>query len=71
MKREDMEKFMGDRAGKTEEELMAELRAMTRRQQSSGELSETRMEEIYRLLAPMLTEKQKEKFRQVIARLKS
>lgn len=71
MKREDMEKFMGDRAGKTEEELMAELTAMTRQQQSSGELSETKMEEIYRLLAPMLTEKQKEKFRQVIARLKS
>ena len=71
MKREDMERFMGERAGRTEEELMVELGRMTREQQAAGEMSETRMEEIYRLLAPMLTEKQKDKFRQVIARLKS
>lgn len=70
MKREDMERFMDERAGRTEEELMAELGRMTRQQQASGEMSETKMEEIYRLLAPMLTEKQKDKFRQVIARLK-
>lgn len=70
MKREDMEKFMKERSGRTEEELMAELQAMTRSQQDKGELNETKMEEIYRLLSPMLSEKQKDKFRQVIARLK-
>lgn len=70
MKREDMEKFMEERSGRTEEELMAELQAMTRSQQDKGELNETKMEEIYRLLSPMLSEKQKDKFRQVIARLK-
>lgn len=70
MKREDMEKFMEERSGRTEEELMAELQAMTRSQQDRGELNETKMEEIYRLLSPMLSEKQKDKFRQVIARLK-
>lgn len=70
MKREDMEKFMKERSGRTEEELMAELQAMTRSQQDKGELNETKMEEIYRLLSPMLSERQKDKFRQVIARLK-
>ncbi len=70
MKREDMEKFMEERSGRTEEELMAELQAMTRSQQDRGELNETKMEEIYRLLSPMLSEKQKDKFRQVIARLR-
>ncbi len=70
MKREDMEKFMEERSGRTEEELMAELQAMTRSQQDKGELNETKMEEIYRLLSPMLSERQKDKFRQVIARLK-
>lgn len=70
MKREDMEKFMEERSGRTEEELMAELQAMTRSQQDRGELNETKMEEIYRLLSPMLSERQKDKFRQVIARLK-
>lgn len=70
MKREDMEKFMEERSGRTEEELMAELQAMTKSQQDRGELNETKMEEIYRLLSPMLSEKQKDKFRQVIARLK-
>lgn len=70
MKREDMEKFMKERSGRTEEELMAELQAMTRSQQDRGELNETKMEEIYRLLSPMLSERQKDKFRQVIARLK-
>lgn len=71
MKREEMERFMGERAGRTEEELMEELGRMTREQRATGEMSETKMEEIYRLLEPMLTERQKEKFRQVIARLKS
>lgn len=70
MKREDMEKFMEERSGRTEEELMEELQAMTRSQQDRGELNETKMEEIYRLLSPMLSEKQKDKFRQVIARLR-
>lgn len=70
MKREDMEKFMEERSGRTEEELMAELQAMTKSQQDRGELNETKMEEIYRLLSPMLSERQKDKFRQVIARLK-
>ena len=49
---------------------MDELKRMTKEQEQSGEMSPTRMEEIYRTLSPFLTEHQREKMREVIRRLK-
>ncbi len=49
---------------------MDELKRMTKEQEQTGEMSPTRMEEIYATLSPFLTEKQREKMREVIRRLK-
>ena len=49
---------------------MDELKRMTKEQEQAGEMSPTRMEEIYQTLSPFLTEKQREKMREVIRRLK-
>lgn len=70
MKQEDMQRFVQAREGQSEDALMEELGAMTRQQRAAGELSDTKMEEIYRLLSPVLTEKQRQKMQQVISRLK-
>ena len=70
MKQEDMQRFVQAREGQSEDALMEELGAMTRQQLAAGELSDRKMEEIYRLLSPMLTEKQRQKMQQVISRLK-
>lgn len=55
---------------RSEAELMETLSTLTREQQDSGEMTNTRMEEIYGMLAPMLTEKQRRKMQEVIERLK-
>ena len=68
---EEMEKFLNDRQSSGEEALMEELRRMTREQEQAGEMSPTRMEEIYATLSPFLSESQREKMREVIRRLKS
>ena len=47
-----------------------ELKRMTLEQEQAGEMSPTRMEEIYRSLSPFLSEAQREKMREVIRRLK-
>ena len=65
-----MERFLKDRQNSTEEALMAELTRMTREQEQAGEMSPTRMEEIYSILSPFLSERQREKMREVIRRLK-
>ena len=65
-----MERFLKDRQNSTEEALMAELTRMTREQEQAGEMSPTRMEEIYATLSPFLTEYQRAKMREVIRRLK-
>ena len=65
-----MERFLKDRQNSTEEALMAELTRMTRDQEQAGEMSPTRMEEIYSTLSPFLSESQREKMREVIRRLK-
>ena len=65
-----MERFLKDRQNSTEEALMAELTRMTREQEQAGEMSPTRMEEIYSTLSPFLSELQREKMREVIRRLK-
>lgn len=55
---------------RSEEELMETLDVLTKEQQDSGEMTNTRMEEIYEMLAPMLTDKQRRKMQEVIERLK-
>ena len=68
---EEMEKFVNDRQNSGEDALLDELKRMTREQEQAGEMSPTRMEEIYRSLSPFLSEAQREKMREVIRRLKS
>ena len=51
------------------DELMETLLRLTAEQKQSGEMSESKMEEIYRMLAPMLSESQKTRMREIIARL--
>lgn len=53
----------------TGDELMETLLRLTAEQKSSGEMSESKMEEIYRMLSPMLSESQKARMREIIARL--
>ena len=65
-----MERFLNERQNSGEEALMDELKRMTKEQEQSGEMSPTRMEEIYATLFPFLTENQREKMREVIRRLK-
>lgn len=67
---EEMERFLNERQGSSEDALMDELKRMTRAQEQTGEMSPTRMEEIYATLSPFLTETQREKMREVIRRLK-
>lgn len=65
-----MERFLQERQSSGEDALMDELKRMTKEQEQAGEMSPTRMEEIYATLSPFLTEKQREKMREVIRRLK-
>ena len=53
----------------TSGELMETLLKLTAEQKQSGEMSESKMEEIYRMLAPMLSERQKARMREIITRL--
>jgi hypothetical protein len=66
-----MERFLQERQSSGEDALMDELKRMTKEQEQTGEMSPTRMEEIYATLSPFLTEKQREKMREVIRRLKA
>ena len=70
MTRSEMERFLNARQNSGEDALMDELRRMTREQEQAGEMSPTRMEEIYDTLSPFLSEAQKAKMREVIRRLK-
>ena len=54
---------------KSSDELMDTLLKLTVEQKQAGEMSEGRMEEIYRMLAPMLSETQKARMREIITRL--
>ena len=54
---------------KSSDELMDTLLKLTVEQKQAGEMSESRMEEIYRMLAPMLSETQKARMREIITRL--
>ena len=68
---EEMERFLNERQNCGEDALMDELRRMTLEQEQAGEMSPTRMEEIYAVLSPFLSERQREKMQEVIRRLKS
>ncbi len=67
---EEMERFLQQRQNSGEDALMDELKRMTKEQEQAGEMSSTRMEEIYQTLSPFLTDRQREKMREVIRRLK-
>lgn len=54
----------------SEEELMETLTAMTREERKNGSLDNTKLDEIYEMLYPYLTEKQREKMREVLKRLR-
>lgn len=56
--------------GKSQSELFGALSEVTKQERAAGNLSDTRMEEIYEKLAPLLTEAQRQRMRDVIARLK-
>ena len=51
------------------DELMQTLLRLTAEQKQSGEMTEGKMEEIYRMLAPMLSESQRARMREIITRL--
>ena len=67
---EEMERFLNERQNCGEDALMDELRRMTRAQEQAGEMSPTRMEEIYATLSPFLSDAQRTKMREVIRRLR-
>ncbi|MCL2695725.1 MAG: hypothetical protein FWE69_05310 [Clostridiales bacterium] len=67
---EEMQRFIQMSRGKSREELMDDLGATVREQQARGELSGSKMEEIYEMISPMLTPEQKRKMREVIERLR-
>ena len=54
---------------KSGDELMETLVRLTAEQRGSGELNESKMEEIYRMLSPMLSAHQKARMREIIDRL--
>ena len=53
----------------TSGELMETLVKLTNEQKQTGEMNESRMEEIYRMLSPMLSEAQRARMREIIDRL--
>lgn len=56
--------------GKSENELFETLRETTQAERDAGRMDDVMMESIYEKLAPMLSERQKERMREVIRRLK-
>ena len=66
----DAQKVIDQYRGKSESELLDALKAVTQEEQQKGNLDNIHMDEIYDKLAPMLTDAQKEKMRQVIRKLK-
>ena len=51
------------------DKLMETLQKLTAAQKQSGELNPSKMEEIYLLLSPMLSESQRARMREILARL--
>lgn len=65
----DLNKQYETYRNQTSDELFETLFRLTAEQKSSGEMSEGKMEEIYRMLSPMLSESQRARMREIIARL--
>ncbi len=55
--------------GRSSDELMQTLLELTAEQKRTGEMSEGKMEEIYAMLSPMLSESQRARMREIIDRL--
>ena len=55
--------------GRSSDELMKTLLELTAEQKRTGEMSEGKMEEIYAMLSPMLSESQRARMREIIDRL--
>ena len=53
----------------TSDELMETLIRLTAEQRETGEMNRSRMEEIYVMLSPMLSESQRARMREIIERL--
>ena len=70
MREEEIRSAVEQLSGKDEASLMGELRDLTQSQRQTGELNDSKLDEIYAMLAPALTQAQKKKMEQVIARLK-
>jgi hypothetical protein len=65
----DLNKQYETYRNQTSDELMETLLKLTAEQKQAGEMSESKMEEIYRMLSPMLSESQKARMREIIRRL--
>ena len=65
----DLNKQYETYRNQTSDELMETLLKLTAEQKQAGEMSESKMEEIYRMLSPMLSENQKARMREIIRRL--
>ncbi|GEM_PF-2054386 len=66
----DVREVVDRYGGRSEAELFDALKQATDAERAAGRLDDTRMEAIYEKLAPMLTERQREKMKEVIRRLK-
>ncbi len=53
----------------TSDELMETLIRLTAEQRQTGEMNRSKMEEIYAMLSPMLSENQRARMREIIERL--
>ena len=56
--------------GKSKSELFDALAQATREEREAGTMDNTRMDEIYEKLSPMLSESQRARMREILARLK-
>ena len=56
--------------GQSDEELLNTLAEITDVERKEGRLNNTKLDEIYEMLYPYLTEKQRARMEQVLARLK-
>ena len=66
----DLRNAVDQLSGKSEAELFQALKEATAQERKSGNLDNTRMDDIYEKLSPMLNDKQRAKMQEVLRRLK-
>ncbi len=71
MQEDELTRLYEQMQQKSAAERMDVLTQMTQEQVAAGDLSNTRMEEIYQMISPMLSEAQRARMQEVIRRLKS